>query len=102
MNLLMQYFVIYLFYVLNQKIIPKFLLILKTKYKYFYYRSLSNKDLLFLLRIGDLYYLKIYPKKCLENPKNYTISSCSIYKNKEAKVTAGNTRPTKGTKIEGR
>lgn len=41
-------------------------------------------------------------KRNFINQKNYTISSCSIYKNKEAKVTAGNTRPTKGTRIEGR
>ncbi len=32
----------------------------------------------------------------------YTISSCSIYKNNEAIVTAGKTKPTRGTKIEGR
>jgi hypothetical protein len=32
----------------------------------------------------------------------YTISSCSIYKNKEAIVTAGKTNPTRGTKIDGR
>ena len=33
---------------------------------------------------------------------NYTISSCSIYRNKDAIVIAGNTNPTKGTKIEGK
>jgi hypothetical protein len=36
MNLLMQYFLIYIFYVLNQKSIRNFLVILKIKYRYFF------------------------------------------------------------------
>lgn len=34
--------------------------------------------------------------------KYYAISSFSIYKNNDAIATAGNTNPTKGTKIDGR
>jgi len=46
----------------------------------------------------DIEYLSCY----INNINNYTISSCSIYKNSEAIVTAGKTKPTKGTKIEGK
>ena len=34
--------------------------------------------------------------------RSYRISSRSMYRNEIAVVTAGNTKPTRGTKIEGR
>jgi hypothetical protein len=52
----------------------------------------------------DHFIAKIIP---LEFPlkqiiRNQTISSCLIYINKKAIVIAGKTKPTKGTKMEGK
>jgi hypothetical protein len=56
---------------------------------FIHFNKQSLKHNLFINRLNKLYII-------------YAISSCSIYKNKETIIIVGNTKPTNGTRIEGK